>query len=163
MLLSREEVLGGLSGGVLAGLLVVVVLQVGAGEFLEGQATVYGLSATGPTTWGIFLVHSLALAAVYTVVMGVGTDPYLTWLLGLTRRSPAAARAIKPLMDRFGISVVVATLTGVQFGLFVWLVLAVGLLPTVEESLPRLDAVVLLGGLLYGTALGAVYGKTLEQ
>jgi hypothetical protein len=46
--LSRDEVLGGLTGGVLAGLL----LQVGAVDGLQARAAVYGIEATTVSGWG---------------------------------------------------------------------------------------------------------------
>ena len=162
-MLSQDEILGGVFGGLLAGFVVLIPLEVGAPGFLESQAMLYGLDATAPT-WGIHLAHSLALGLIYSAIMAIGTDWYLTRLLKLTRQSPAVAKAITPVMNRIGIALVVTSLTGVQFGLVVWVVGATVAVPLgAGDAVPQLNMVVFVCLLAYGVMLGAVYGRQIAR
>jgi hypothetical protein len=166
-MLSRDEVLGGVVGGLVGGILAGLLLQVGASGTLRAQAAMYGLTAETTTGWGPHLVHTTVLGLLYAGVMGVATDWYLTRILMVTRQSQLAADVLKPLIDRFGIAVVVTGATGLQFGLVVWLLVPVLVVPLVAGdpggSVPQLDAVAVLAYVGYGLALGVVYGKLFEQ
>ena len=165
MTISREDIVGGVLGGAVGGFVVLVPLLFGP-DLLTQQATVYGLDDAGmPAEVLVHLGHAVVFGLVYGLMMAVGTDWYLTRLLKLTRKSPAAAKGVKPLMDRFGIAVVVAGMAGSQFGLILW---AVVLLATIAAAgvtgmVPGVLPIALVLLLLYGTAMGGVYGKWIEN
>jgi hypothetical protein len=166
-MLSRDEVLGGVLGGLTGGVIAGLLLQVGAVDGLRAQATMYGFEASTAPGWGVHLAHSALLGFVYAGVMNVATDWYLTRVLSVTRRSETAASVVRPLMGRLGIAVVVAGATGLQFGLVVWLVLSVVLVPLAAGdaggTVPQVRAVALVAFVGYGLVLGGVYGKLVEQ
>ena len=165
MTISREDIVGGLFGGVIAGAAVLIPLLFGT-NLLDQQATLYGLDDSGTAIAAlIHMAHAAAFGILYGLMMAVGTDWYLTRLLQLTRKSPAAAKGVKPLMDRFGIAVVVAGIAGSQFGLILWAVL---LLVTVAFAgipgvVPAVLPIALVLLLLSGTVMGGVYGKWIEH
>jgi len=158
-MVSRESFVGGVLGGLVGGALAGVLLPVGPGETLGAQAAVYGL--TGPATdWAVHLAHAVVLGLCYAAVMELATDWYLTRIMAVTRRSQTAANLLQPLLERFGITVVVTGATGLQFGLVVWLVVLVPLVVTdTAVSVP----VAGLACVSYGLALGVVYGKQIER
>lgn len=121
-MLSRAELLGGVLGGLVGGFLTGVGLGVLAEGVLRAQGALYAMETMG---WVAYVLHGTALGVLYAGVMGVATDWYLTRVLAVTRRSRRAARVLTPLVDRFGVTAVVTTATGVQFGLLAWLVIPV--------------------------------------
>jgi len=166
-MLTREELVGGTVGGLVGGVLAGLLLQAGAGDSLRAQATVYGLSAGTAAGWGVHLAHTTVIGLLYAGLMGVATDWYLTRIMSVTRRSPAAANLLRPLIDRFGITTVVTGATGLQFGIVVWLAVSVLAVPLVAGdpagSVPDFAPVAALAYVGYGLALGVVYGKHIEQ
>lgn len=166
-MLTREEWLGGVVGGATGGVVAGLLLQVGAGDTLRAQAAMYGFAAETAAGWGVHLVHTVVLGLLYAGVMGLATDWYLTRILSVTRRSAAAANVLRPLIDRFGITTVVTGATGLQFGVVVWVCLPVVAVPLAAGetggSVPQLGAVAPLAYVAYGLGLGVVYGKLIEQ
>jgi hypothetical protein len=164
-MLTRDELLGGVVGGLVAGLLAGLLLQVGAGDTLRAQAAMYGLSAGTATGWAVHLAHTTTIGLLYAGLMGVATDWYLTRIMSVTRRSPAAADLLRPLIDRFGITTVVTGATGLQFGIVVWLVVPVLVVPLFAGDLgvPNLAPGAVPAYVGYGLALGVVYGRLIEQ
>ena len=158
-MLSRETFVGGTVGGLVGGVLAGVLLQVGPGEVLGAQAAVYGPTGAA-ADWAAHLAHTAVLGLCYAAVMELTTDWYLTRIMTVTRRSQTAASLLQPLLERFGITVVVTGATGLQFGLVVWLVVLVPLVATdAAVSVP----VAGVAGVAYGLALGIVYGKQIER
>lgn len=163
--ISRADIGGGLLGGVIAGAAVLIPLLFGT-DLLDQQATLYGLDDSGTAIAAlIHMAHAAVFGVLYGAMMAVGTDWYLTRLLQLTRKSPAAAKGVKPLMDRFGIAVVVAGIAGSQFGLALWVVLllATAAFAGVTGLVPAVIPIALVLLLVYGVAMGGVYGKWVEN
>jgi uncharacterized protein YacL len=96
----------------------------------------------------------------YAAVTELTTDWYLTSIMTVTRRSQTAANLLQPLLERFGITVVLTGATGLQFGLIIWLVV---LVPLVAASAAVSVPVAGVAGVAYGLALGVVYGKQIER
>jgi hypothetical protein len=158
-MLPRETLVGGTLGGLVGGVLAGFLLQVSPGETLGAQAAVYGLTGT-TTGWAVHTAHTVGLGLLYASLMELATDWYLTRIMMVTRRSQTAANLLQPLLERFGITVVVTGATGLQFGLVVWLVVLVPLVVAdAAVSVPATG----LGCVVFGLVLGVVYGKRIER
>jgi len=158
---SRAELLGGVLGGLVGGFLTGVGLGVLAEGVLRAQGGLYGIETMGLVA---YVLHGTALGVCYAVVMGRVTNWYLGRVLAVTRRSGTAASVLTPLVDRFGVTAVVTTATGLQFGLLAWVALPVVLVPALTgDTPPQLDVVAALAYTVYGLVLGALYGHTVAQ
>lgn len=163
---TQTDLLAGFGGGVVGGALVLpFVVLAGGDATLDSLVTIYGLNGIGNgVEWGLFLVHTGTIGLMYGVFMGVGTNWYIRKLLMLTRQHPPVARAMMPLINRVGIAVVVSALTGSQVGLVIWVVGPVIVLPGLTDgSIPQIEVSMLVLALVYGTIMGAFYGKWIEQ
>lgn len=160
---TRTELRSGILAGVLAGLPLGVILHLGAGgDAIRTQATVYVADPSIAAGWIALLVHSLVFGFVFAGMAFVLTSTYINHVLSITSRSEAVAGAFLPLIDRFGMTVVVSTAMAFKFGLAIWLLFPVSILPTVstipQYAFPQVETITFLGYLVYGLVLGPVYG-----
>jgi hypothetical protein len=160
---TRKTVRSGVVGGLVAGLALGLFLLLGTGgDHLRMQAALYIADPTWWMGWLAHLAHSATLGLVYAAVVATYTNWYVDLLLSFTRRSDRLTGAVMPLVRTFGIGTVVMSGMGLTFGLLVWLGLAGGAVPLVLDSaeypFPQLDAVAVVGYLVYGLALGTLYG-----
>jgi fructose-specific phosphotransferase system IIC component len=163
MATTRETARSGVVGGLFAGLLLGLFLLLGTGgDQLRMQADLYTADPAWWMGWLAHLAHSIALGLVYAAVVAAYTNWYVDLLLSFTRRSDRLTGAVMPLIRTFGIGTVVMSGMGLTFGLLVWLGLTGGAVPLVLDSaeypFPQLDAVAIVGYLVYGLVLGTLYG-----
>jgi hypothetical protein len=158
---TRETVRSGVVGGLVAGLVLGLFLLLGTGgDQLRMQAALYIGDPTWWMGWLAHLAHSTALGLVYAAVVAAYTNWYVDLLLSFTRRSDRLTGAVMPLIRTFGIGTVVMSGMGLTFGLLVWLGFAASAVPLVlpTYSFPQLDAIAVVGYLVYGLVLGTLYG-----
>ena len=146
---------GGAIGALAFGVLVWLIDPDVIGTTLPAA---YGLEATGLTGWGIQLVHGAVLGLIFGFL--ITRKP----VLGIVR-TDVETDAIAKTSETTRIIA-----AGFVFGLTIWAVLPVLVLPVVagtvgtEEAaaFPGLAAEGLLGHVLFGTVLGAVFAVLID-
>ncbi|WP_293032478.1 hypothetical protein [Natronococcus sp.] len=152
-------VLGGAVGGAIG------AIAFGALVWLLDPAVVettipeiYGLEAVGVAGWGIHVAHGIALGVVFGFLI---TRELILGTLRMTVETDA--------LSRTGVWIRVVA-AGFVFGLAVWAILPVIVLPVWAETLgadpagefPVFAAESLLGHLLFGTGLGLVFATLVD-
>ena len=157
---TRKELETGVVGGLLGGLLSSVVLIVGSNT-LERVAGVFGFAETIGNGFGTYVLLSLVLGLGFALVVTQLVDRYVAFVVSLTSRSDVARRTVMPLTNRFGMRVVVTTAMGLLYGLVVGVLFQAVLIPlrVRQVALLQVEAVGLLGFVIFGIVLGITYGQ----
>lgn len=163
-----KEIKSAVLASIIAGALLGVILQLGvSGELIKAEAALY---ITDPSTiagWVAHILHSAVFGVIYAGVVTGYVDQYMNMVLGITQRSEAAANAFVPLINWFGMATVVTAAMGLIFGVLVWIIFAVSLVPIIVGNpsypFPYIDGISFIAYLFYGVGLGGVYGVQITR
>ncbi|WP_254528498.1 hypothetical protein [Natrinema gelatinilyticum] len=156
---SAGWIVGGALGGALGAIAFgIVMVLFEPGVVSSAIPAIYGLQPVDPIGWSIHVAHGIALGVVFGLI--VTRKP----ILGALRRDVET-----DVISRTGI-IVRTIAAGFIFGLTVWAILPLLVLPvwvdTVStggsQTFPATTATSLLGHLLFGTVLGAVFAATVD-
>ncbi|MCU4926702.1 hypothetical protein OB905_12030 [Halobacteria archaeon AArc-dxtr1] len=149
---------GGAVGGALGALAMGLVLWLADPDIIESAIpTFYGFDP-GATGWAIHAGHGVVLGAIFGFLITRES------ILGIVRTNPETEA-----LSQTGLAARIIG-SGVAYGLAVWAVLPVILLPTVSDALgtgdgggfPTLAVESLVGHLLFGLILGLVFALTVD-
>lgn len=130
---------------------------------IRAEAALYGIERPSVITgWVAHVFHTIIFGVLFAGVVSGYVDQYINTLLKLTHRSQSLTDAFMPLIDRFGMATVVTSAMGLLFGIVLWLLFAVLLIPLMASGFsaqfPQFDRIAFVGYVFYGIGLGAVYG-----
>ncbi|MDF9745322.1 hypothetical protein [Natrinema salsiterrestre] len=152
-------IVGGALGGAIGAVAFGIVMWVlEPGVLAAAIPALYGIEPVGLVGWAIHIAHGALLGIVFGLLV---TRPRV---LGVLRTDVETSA-----LSRIGI-VVRTTAAGFVYGLTVWTVLPLLVLPawiaavgaSGAEALTSIAAGSLLGHLVFGTVLGAVFAATVD-
>lgn len=131
----KAGVLGGLAGGVVFGIMMTMMMP----DIIQGAIPgMYGFGASMATGWAFHLFHSAVLGFVFAAIVAAKPE-----LAETTGKSVGA---------------------GVAYGIVLWVVLAtfvmpawVGAMTPMAPPVPSVNPMSLVGHVVYGAILGAVF------
>lgn len=150
------------AGGVAGTAVVGAVTLADAGS--DGVARFAGLvgAESGAVGWVALFVLAVVFAAGFGTFLSRTANPFVAVLFGLTRRSEAVRRVLRPVVT--GPAYAAAALTlGVVYGLAIGVGFGAVIMPAWVGALagttsaPSLDPVVVVAWGLYGAAVGVTY------
>lgn len=153
-------VLGGTVGGIVGAAVFGLLMWLMDPEIVAAAIpSLYGIDPRGPAGWAIHLAHGAILGLVFGFLL---TRPLIMGVLSADVETDVIA----------GMGMVVRTaLAGLAFGLAVWAVLPLLVLPIWTELIGAAEAAMfpaaavesLLGHALFGIVLGTVFGVVVSE
>lgn len=162
---ARAAVAGSLAGGLVGG----VALYVLAGPlFLRYVGSVTGLGGTVGRGFVAWLLWALVLGAGFALVAGRTTTAYANSVIALTSRNETLRHLVLPSVRRAPMTTTAANM-GLAYGVAAGIVVGVLALPALVTATTNFEFVgawhplaVVAAFAVYGVALGAGYGASLE-